>query len=295
MTIMQLRCFIEVAHELNYAKAAANLYISQPAVSRHIVSLEADLGVRLFHRDKHNVSLTPAGLRFFSEAKDIIERIDLSKANIQYVVGEETLNVGCVSSIQIYGLSEIYRQYHQLLPDVMISNTEISALEYRKVSSADHLDVAFVPNAARANQYTDVSLRYQSLHKGKICCVMRKNHRLVGKKNVTLSDLTGETLILLDHEHCPAAMEEVQYDIRRNGKDIKYFYSGSSLYTVPMIIGGLGLAIMPDFVCPKSNDIVLRPFDFSANLEFGIIYRMNDMSEKVKSFVDITKKVYNQE
>ena len=87
-------------------------------------------------------------------------------------------------------------------------------------------------------------------------------------------------------------MEEVQLDIRRQGKDIKYFYSGSSLYTVPMIIGNLGLAIMPDFVCPKSNDIVLRPFDFPADLEFGIIYRANDLSEKVKLFVDITKKVY---
>ena len=48
MTIIQLRCFVEVAQELNYAKAASNLFISQPAVSRHIISLENDLGVPLF-------------------------------------------------------------------------------------------------------------------------------------------------------------------------------------------------------------------------------------------------------
>ena len=47
LTITQLRCFVEVAKELNYAKAAANLYISQPAVSRHIISLEKELGVTL--------------------------------------------------------------------------------------------------------------------------------------------------------------------------------------------------------------------------------------------------------
>ena len=76
MTITQLRCFVEVAKELNYAKAAANLYISQPAVSRHVIALENDLGVTLFSRSRHNVALTSAGMRFYSEAKDILERIE---------------------------------------------------------------------------------------------------------------------------------------------------------------------------------------------------------------------------
>lgn len=294
MTITQLRCFVEVAKELNYAKAAANLYISQPAVSRHVIALENDLGVTLFSRSRHNVTLTSAGMRFYSEAKDILERIDLSKSSILENPGEEMLNVGCVSSIQIKGLSKIYEAYHKAKPDVMISNTEISAFDYKRVSLGDHLDIAFVPNMAKgSSQYSDASLKYVSLYIGKLCCVMKNDHRLSCKELVTFSDLEGETLIFLDHEHCPPAMDEVQFEIRKNGSNYTYYYSGSSLYTVPMIIAGLGLAIMPDFVCPPSDEVTLRPFELPCHLEYGIIFRNNDRSDRVRSFVETAKQIHH--
>ena len=294
MTITQLRCFVEVAKELNYAKAAANLYISQPAVSRHVIALENDLGVTLFSRSRHNVALTSAGMRFYSEAKDILERIDLSKSSILENPGEEMLNVGCISSIQIKGLSKIYEAYHKSRPDVMISNTEISAFDYKRVSLGDHLDIAFVPNMAKgSSQYSDASLKYVSLYIGKLCCVMKNDHRLSCKELVTFSDLEGETLIFLVHEHCPPAMDEVQFEIRKNGSNYTYYYSGSSLYTVPMIIAGLGLAIMPDFVCPPSGEVTLRPFELPCHLEYGIIFRNNDRSDRVRSFVETAKQIHH--
>ena len=293
MTIIQLRCFVEVAQELNYAKAASNLFISQPAVSRHIISLENDLGVQLFVRSRHHVALTSAGNLFYSEAKDILERIDLSKHSILNNPGEETLNVGCVSSIRIDGLSKIYSKYHAKMPHVCINNTEITASDYRRVSSGDHLDVAFVPSSLKGHlSYKEASLDYYTLYRGTLCCVMRADHRLVSKERITFHDLQGETLILLDHEHCPPSMDAVQIEIRKNAEKIKYYYSGSSLYSIPMIIGGLGLAIMPDFVCPKSDEIILRPFDLPAQLEFGIICRNNDNSALVRTFIDVAREEY---
>ena len=293
MTIIQLRCFVEVAQELNYAKAASNLFISQPAVSRHIISLENDLGVQLFVRSRHHVALTSAGNLFYSEAKDTLERIDLSKHSILNNPGEETLNVGCVSSIRIDGLSKIYAKYHAKMPHVCINNTEITAGDYRRVSSGDHLDVAFVPSSLKGHlSYKEASLNYYTLYRGTLCCVMRADHRLVSKERITFHDLQGETLILLDHEHCPPSMDAVQIEIRKNAEKIKYYYSGSSLYSIPMIIGGLGLAIMPDFVCPKSDEIILRPFELPAQLEFGIICRNNDNSALARTFIDVAREEY---
>lgn len=293
MTIIQLRCFVEVAQELNYARAASKLFISQPAVSRHILSLENDLGVSLFVRSRHHVALTSAGNLFYSEAKDILERIDLSKYSLQNNPGEETLNVGCVSSIRLDGLSRIYAQFHRQMPHVFINNTEIAAGDYRKVSSGDHLDVAFVPSSLKGHlSYKEASLDYYTLYRGILCCVMRKDHPLAGKERITFSDLQGETLILLDHEHCPPSMDTVQMEIRKNAERIQYYYSGSSLYTIPMIVGGLGLAVMPDFVCPQSEEIILRPFDLPAQLEFGVICRHNNKSERVRTFIDTARKEY---
>lgn len=59
MTFTQLRCFIEVARQLNFARAAETLYISQPAVSRQIHALENELGVRLFDRTRHVAPVSP--------------------------------------------------------------------------------------------------------------------------------------------------------------------------------------------------------------------------------------------
>ena len=61
MNFFQLECFITLATLLNFTKAANAMFISQPTFSRHILSLEKELGVKLFHRDKRTVKLTKAG------------------------------------------------------------------------------------------------------------------------------------------------------------------------------------------------------------------------------------------
>ena len=295
MTVMELRCFIAVAQQLSYMKAAKSLYISQPAVSRHIISLEKELGTILLNRSKQSVSLTAAGTRFLSEAEDIIERIDLAKFNVQNNIGDEVLNVGCVSSIQIHGLSAIYRSFHKECPDVTISNTEISALDYRRVSVGDHLDIAFVPGGPRYDSmFSSASLIYHRLYQGHLVCVLPEGHSLAAKEAITLDDLTGETLILLDHDHCPPEMDEIQLMIRRNGKNLRYYFSGSSLYTIPMIDAGLGIAIMPDFVCPPARGIITVPVHIKNTVEYGLIYRANDKSESIQQLSRITRDYYSQ-
>lgn len=294
MTIMQLRCFVEVARELNYGKAAANLFITQPAVSRHIMSLEADLGTKLLARDRKNVALTAAGTRFYSDAVDILERVDLSRVNLYGNTGKQMLNIGCVSSIQITELSRIFQMYHVQNPETLISNTEITPFDFRRVSARDHLDIAFVPGSAdHLDYYSAAALSYQELYKGQLCCVMRNDHPLTQKQEVSFEDLNGETLIFIDHEHCPPEMDDIQLQIRRRCSQMTYYYSGSSLYTVPMIEAGLGIAVMPDFVCPFSDFVVMRPFMLDYELGYGIIYRMHEQEKRIREFIRIAKLVYH--
>ena len=73
----------------------------------------------------------------------------------------------------------------------MISNTEISAFDFKE-SPGDHLDVAFVPNMAkRQSTVFGCLLKYVSLYTGKLCCVMKNDHRLSCMELVTFSDLEG--------------------------------------------------------------------------------------------------------
>ena len=119
--------------------------------------------------------------------------------------------------------------------------------------------------------FSSASLIYHRLYKGHLVCVLPTGHSLSPKEAVTLDDLAGETLILLDHDHCPPEMNDIQLMIRRNGKDLRYYFSGSSLYTIPMIVAGLGIAVMPDSVCPPEKSIITVPVQIKYSVEYGMI------------------------
>lgn len=74
MNSIQLKCFLEVAKELNFARAAENLHFSQPTVSKQIQSLEHELKVKLFERSTRSVSLTHAGKLFYPNARSIYKQ-----------------------------------------------------------------------------------------------------------------------------------------------------------------------------------------------------------------------------
>ena len=73
-SLRELECFLTVAGELSFTRAAERLRLAPPPLSRHIQNLEEKLGVLLFERSRRNVALTPAGLAFREEAKDILPR-----------------------------------------------------------------------------------------------------------------------------------------------------------------------------------------------------------------------------
>ena len=80
MNTQQLESFIQVAVNLNFARAAEILNITQSAVSRQINALETELGTKLLHRSTRTVTLTPAGISFLNDAKEIYTKLQFATA-----------------------------------------------------------------------------------------------------------------------------------------------------------------------------------------------------------------------
>ena len=76
MTIENLRCFLILAQELNYTRAAQKAHVTQTTMSRKISSIETELSVTLFHRNHHQVGLTSAGQEFYDQIRTVLEQYD---------------------------------------------------------------------------------------------------------------------------------------------------------------------------------------------------------------------------
>ena len=290
MTLQGLKCFSAVAKYSSYAMAAKQLYISQPAVTHQIQQLEQELGVRLLDRGRRLVRLTPAGALFYSDVARILEQLDIAVGHVQNNIEfTEMLSIGCESTIQLWHLPQIYREFQALCPNVCINNSEISATEREKQFQSGQLDIVFFSSPRGKST---PSMEYATLFRGHFCCVLPKGHPLENKLEIYPEDLAGETLIFLDSLHRPPEMEEIQEELRRECRNIRLYLSSSSIVTAAMIQGGLGLAIMPNYVCPDNSELVMVPYHTSQQTEYGLAWHSGDTSQKVKTFVRIARQAY---
>jgi DNA-binding transcriptional LysR family regulator len=95
--LRQLRYFLAVAEELNFARAAERLLIAGPSLSQQIKALERDLGVRLFDRDRRSVALTPAGALLLPHTRDLLERAGELQRLAGRLSGSESVRLGYVN------------------------------------------------------------------------------------------------------------------------------------------------------------------------------------------------------
>ena len=148
MDLRHLRYVIVLAEELHFGRAAERLNTSQPPLSRHIRSVEQELGVRLFYRTKRVVELTDAGARFVEQARGLLAQFDnLTTVASRAHNGEiGHLTVGCVTSYNRY-LVQCVQAFSQRYPDVRLefhsmgSDEQIKALKQGRI----HLGLVILP------------------------------------------------------------------------------------------------------------------------------------------------------
>ena len=106
MDFRQISCFMQIAKYKNFTSAASQLYISQPAISRHIANMEMELGVTLFQRDRRSVELTPAGEIMEEAFSKILAEYEKAaeKARLSEQGRKEVLRLGIAIYIPFYSL-----------------------------------------------------------------------------------------------------------------------------------------------------------------------------------------------
>ena len=112
MNTKQLKCFVHLSETLSFTRTGQLLYITQPTVTHQINTLEDELGLKLFIRTKRKVELTPAGVSFYNDIKDILTRtnIAVAKAKNNSLAFESNLSIGYDGNVEVKYLPDILQK-----------------------------------------------------------------------------------------------------------------------------------------------------------------------------------------
>lgn len=146
MNTRQLRYALELSKELNFSKVAEKLNISQPALSKQILNLEKELGVRLFERDKTPIQLTYAGECFVERAEELLyKESQLLCTMEQFKTGEQgSITIGISPFRSLYMMPDVVRKFMEKYPGVQVCLRENGSDTIRKEIAEGKYDMAIV-------------------------------------------------------------------------------------------------------------------------------------------------------
>ncbi|GGZ09383.1 LysR family transcriptional regulator [Streptomyces olivaceoviridis] len=149
-TLTQLTCFVAVAEELHFTRAAERLSMTQPPLSRQIQLLEGELGVKLLDRTNRTVRLTPAGRSFLAEARRIVRQAEHAALAVRRVsTGEAgSIAIGFTAASAYSALGELLESARRALPRVEILLHELVTRDQLEALSEGSLDLGLIRPSA---------------------------------------------------------------------------------------------------------------------------------------------------
>ncbi|QDT84045.1 LysR family transcriptional regulator [Gimesia chilikensis] len=197
MEVDQLRYFLRVAERGNFTRAAEELNISQPALSRSIQKLEEELGQPVFERKTRSVALTDAGTLLQSRAQQILALIEDTKAEISDDGRSGQIRIGAIPTIAPFFLPNLLRQFSSEFPAASIIVQEDTTDHLLKRCTQGEIDLAILALPVPA-KYLEVEELFQE----ELLLVLPPDHPLVNKPQIRLNDIKALPFVLLDEAHC---------------------------------------------------------------------------------------------
>ncbi len=235
--------FLILAEELHFRKSADLLYLSQPALSRQIKKLEANLGIQLFDRHNRKVELTAAGQYLKTEWTRYISDLDRTIEHArQLQEGEKgQISIGYVGSAMQKIIPSLLLKLQKELPGVTYTLEEKDNQDQVESVLARNIDIGFV----RLERVPD-SLERRPLLTEPFCLIVSEDHPLTNRKFKNINQLQNENFILFEKSYSPSYFEKVMQIFDDSGFTPKISHKtihSSSIYKLVSL--GFGISIIP--------------------------------------------------
>jgi LysR family transcriptional regulator, benzoate and cis,cis-muconate-responsive activator of ben and cat genes len=256
MELRQLRYFATVARELNFTRAAARLHVAQPALSRQVKQLEAELGVALLTRNNRQVRLTPHGESFLAEAEQILQQSDGAMQRVR-ANGSGAVNIGYVWGLFHSTVPQILQRFRALEPSVAVHLFDMPAATQGKALAQGKLDAGFIGLAFEAEA---AGLEMRRVGTTQFVLALPERHALARRRAVDLRALEREVFLLISEEYFPGASRVMREACRHAGFKPRMLEVERGHTILSLVASGCGVALLPEPLraLPHAS-VVFRP------------------------------------
>lgn len=197
MNFTLIKYFLTLAETLNYTKASQILYTTQPNLSKSIVNLEEEVGVKLFIRTKRDVRLTPAGEIFRREAEKLMSHYMNAIYKAREV--EEGLNgyitLGFLGTATTKLLPEIVQKFKEEYPNIYLDLKDYTYSSLFDALIEDEIDIALIPDRELE---TVPNVMRKFIFADDMCLAVGKDHEAANLDVIDLYDVKDEFFIQMD-------------------------------------------------------------------------------------------------
>ena len=298
MEIRHLRYFLAVAEELNFSRAAARVYLSQPALSQQIRKLEEELGVGLFSRARRQVELTESGRMLLEGTQQALVQIDQSVRAVREASGAESsrLKVGFPEYVNHTPLAPILQTFQHRRPSVELEQHELLTLQQTLQQMSElrrgTLDVGFLLLPVE-----EEALELEHVLRIELIAVLPEDHPLAERREIPMRELEEEPLILFSRRFHPGCYDYVAGCCKTAGfkpnivqRNEPQLYSGPTTYRMVASRAGIGIVVPPMTSPSGVSGVVFRPLaEPTPALNLAAAWRQDNPSRNLREFLDVLR------
>ena len=182
----RLKVFYTVAKRLSFTKAATELFITQPAISKHIQELEEQYKIKLFDRNGSKIALTTAGEILLKHTKNIFEVYREIDFDMSTLINQRSgvLRLGASTTISQYIIPPLLARFHQKLRDVKVSLLNGNTEQIENALLKQEIEIGIVEGQSK-----NKSIKYTAFLKDELVLVCKSSNALARLDQVTQEDL----------------------------------------------------------------------------------------------------------
>lgn len=290
MNMKQMEYIIELSKTKNFNRAAENLFISQPALTYQIKTVEEEVGFRIFERSGKGVSVTSAGAQFTVVLKNVLaelnEGIRQGRAADRNFTRGITLGLPYRTALRF--LPEAVERYREQTPTVQIVpyfNTTLTMQAYAKLE----WDITF---SIKENARKMAGVKAFPLFESGIYCIAPKDDPLASKSVVTGEDLRDRVLITTN-ARIPTVVHHMIRKLVQVHHNINYLV-GDEKTLLHHVASHMGVALVPGILNDRSGEFVWVPYDTEEKLNCVLLVHAGDNRRNVLDFVALMQEVYRE-